>query len=532
MKKQEDRRQKALARYQVISGYLALDPPRGQRRKLREQLAQKVWVDEEGNAFHVAAETLRVWLRRFRKKGLAGLEDKERPRRGTQALTVEQSELCCALKREVPERSLDRILKIVEEMTLIEPGVLTRSTLHRVLQRAEISGRPPSPSSDTDLDRFEADFPNELWQSDMLSGPWLPDPERPGKMRRAYLYAFIDDHSRLLLHGRFSFKGDLPALELVFRRCLQRWGQCRRCYYDNGATYRAKHMKHIIAELGIHPIIYTQRHRPMGHGKIEALNRLIRSAFLAELKASRITTLDALNEAFLAWADGDYNRRVHSETGQAPLSRWRHGLDKIEYADEEKLRLAFLWREERTADKSGCLSLFSTRYQMTTQLARRRSELRYDPEALHEIELWHKGRFVERIKPFEVKRHRRPKPKNDTEAKAPAPSTSPTADWLGHLVHSRRTEHFIEPSAKHLVDEARAQRHAQDQALVDLLLDRLVPAAIDIAAANAFLERHGPFDLERAEAVLDRLLGQHPADQHVHFYLDAIHQALSKKEHS
>ena len=39
----------------------------------------------------------------------------------------------------------------------------------------------------------------------------------------------------------------------------------------------------------------------MGHGKIEALNRFIRSAFLAELKSSRVSTLDALNEAFLAW---------------------------------------------------------------------------------------------------------------------------------------------------------------------------------------------------------------------------------------
>jgi aminoglycoside phosphotransferase (APT) family kinase protein len=46
------------------------------------------------------------------------------------------------------------------------------------------------------------------------------------------------------------------------------------------------------------------------------LNRLIKSAFIAEVKASRITTLDALNAAFLARADTDYNKRIHSETGE------------------------------------------------------------------------------------------------------------------------------------------------------------------------------------------------------------------------
>jgi transposase InsO family protein len=238
-------------------------------------------------------------------------------------LTEAEQLLLVALKKEVPQRSLNRMLKIVERMKLLPGTTLTRSTLHRVLQQAGVSGRPPPPTSDTDLDRFEADFSSELWQSDLLKGPWLPDPKRPGRMRRAVLYAFLDDHSRLLLHGRFSFKEDLPHLELVLRRCFQRWGLCRKLYYDNGATYRARHMTHIVAELGIHPIIYTTRYRPMGHGKIEALNRLIRSAFLAELSASPITTLDALNEAFMAWADTDYNRTVHSETGQTPLQRFK-----------------------------------------------------------------------------------------------------------------------------------------------------------------------------------------------------------------
>ena len=520
----DPRRARALARYQVISAYLALDPPRGKRKATREQLAAKVWTDEHGQPFQVSAETIRVWVRRYNKGGLAALQDKQRKSQGVQALSTEQVELVCDLKREVPERSLDRIITIAEQMNLVESGMLRRSTLHRVLQRAGISRRPPSGSDDTDLDRFEADFPGELWQSDLLKGPWLPDPARPGKVRRACLYAFIDDHSRLLLYGRFSFKEDLPALELVLRRCLQRWGQCRKLYYDNGATYRAGHMKHIVAELGIHPIIYTTRHRPMGHGKIEALNRLIRSAFIAEVKASRITTLDALNEAFLAWADLSYNRKVHSETGEAPLTRWRAGLDKVKYADEEKLRLAFLWRERRTPDKAGVFSLFGTRYQVRSQLARRRIEIRYDPEVTDELEVWHQGRFVERVRPFSVKRHRRPKARAeaDSSPKKTGNDAPPVADWLGHLVKMRRAEAFIEPAPRQLAIQHAEARMAQDQAVIDLLTEHLDQAVIDVGACRDYLDRYGPFDPERAEQTLQRLLGQMPNDQHIHLYLDAI----------
>jgi putative transposase len=90
------------------------------------------------------------------------------------------------LKRDVPERSLDRLLRIAEGAGIIEPGRLRRSTLHRILAAHHLSARPAAKTADaSDLDRFEADAPNDLWQSDMLVGPWLPDPERPGKVRRA-----------------------------------------------------------------------------------------------------------------------------------------------------------------------------------------------------------------------------------------------------------------------------------------------------------------------------------------------------------
>ncbi|MBC8426161.1 DDE-type integrase/transposase/recombinase [bacterium] len=519
----EDRRLGwALTRYRVISAYLALDPPRGQREATRKQIAAKTWTGPDGESFTVVPETIRTWVRRYRRHGFDGLKDKPRPRRGVQILDGEQIELVCRLKKEVPERSLDRIITIAEDTELVKPGLLRRSTVHRVLRAHGLSKRHTRIPDTQDLDRFEADFPNDLWQSDMLVGPWMPDPERPGKVRRANLFAFLDDHSRLLLHGRFSFRENLPRLELVFRRALQKYGVARRVYYDNGQVYRSGHMKQIVATLGIHRVVFTRAHRPMGHGKIEALNRLIRSAFIAELKASKLTSLDALNEAFVAWSDYEYNRSTHSETGEAPRDRWRAGIERIRYADEEKLRQAFLWKENRTPDKTGVFSLLGVRYQAGTEVARRRVEVRFDPEAMQEVEVWHGGAFIERVQPLDVTAHRRPRTKDD-ENPAPETPAEPVADWLGHLVERRRQEGFTEPSPRQHVHEARHERERADAAVLDVLREHLDDGVVDPDIVKSWLDRYGPVDADTVARTLERLIAhdQH-ADQHVVYYLDAI----------
>lgn len=516
----DPRLQKALDRYQVISSYVADPPPRGRRHLERQRLADRVWTDAHGEAFSVSAETIRAWVRAYRARGLQGLMDQPRSSRGVQALPDEVIEKACALKREVPERTLDRIIRILEDLDLVEVGTVKRSTLHRVLKARGLSRQPAVPDRQ-DLDRFEAARPNDLWQSDMLAGPWLPDPERPGSVRRAWLYAFLDDHSRLCLHGRFSFKGDLPALELVFRRSLQKWGVPTKVYYDNGQVYRSGHMRQIVASIGTHRIIHTQAYRPMGHGKIEAFNRLVRRLFIAELKASPIHTLAELNEAFVAWLARDYNEEVHGETGQKPLDRWRAGIDRVRYVDDEVLRQAFLWREQRSADKTGVFSLHGVRFQVGPELAGRRVDVLYDPEDLREVEVHRDGRLRERARPLDVGPWRRPKPA--TPEAAPATS-APVGDWLGHLVAQHRVDGVAEPDPRAWKAEAEARRDANTEAVLALLHEHLDEGVVDDAEVRAWLARFGPLDLEHVERELDVLVARESAGLHPRFYLERIRE--------
>lgn len=60
-------------------------------------------------------------------------------------------------------------------------------------------------------------------------------------------------------------------------------------------------------------------------------------------------TLGTLNEATQAWVEYEYNRQVHSETGQTPLERYLAGPDVLRASpDSTALRVAFTRTERRT----------------------------------------------------------------------------------------------------------------------------------------------------------------------------------------
>ncbi len=313
---------------------------------------------------------------------------------------------------------------------------------------------------------------------------------------------------------RIADKGSMSRCEAPNRTC-----------YDNGKVYRSEHMRQIVASLGVHRLVFTKVRRPQGHGKIEAFNRSVRSQFLSELQASRLHTLSELNEAFNAWVDLEYNRKIHSETQQTPLDRWRVGIDKIRYAEEEAIRQAFLWKEIRSADKTGVFSLLGTRYQVGPTLAKRRFELRFDPEALHEVEVWVQGQFAERVKPLQILPWRRPKPKDDSPKPSSCEPAKPIADWLGHLVRKARDDSPL-PRALQVAQCPAQVRADADSKMIQLLSDCVDEAVSDEPCAREFLHRYGPFDYHVAQVTLEELLSRgERSDRHLSFYLKAIRGA-------
>ena len=79
--------------------------------------------------------------------------------------------------------------------------------------------------------RYEAGRPNERWITDVLVGPWVPHPKTDTSVR-AKLFLIVDDHSRLLVHGRFFAHENARACQECLRQAIVRRGLPEVLYAD------------------------------------------------------------------------------------------------------------------------------------------------------------------------------------------------------------------------------------------------------------------------------------------------------------
>src|SRR6266487_5761808 len=78
--------------------------------------------------------------------------------------------------------------------------------------------------------------------------------------------------------------------------------------------------------------------------------------FLAEATHQGIESLEQLNDLFFAWAGQVASRRVHAETGQAPICRFEAGGPPRQ-ADPGLLREAFRWPVTRKVTRTATVPL-------------------------------------------------------------------------------------------------------------------------------------------------------------------------------
>jgi transposase InsO family protein len=100
--------------------------------------------------------------------------------------------------------------------------------------------------------------------------------------RKTYLFAFLDDHSRLVTGYRFGFAEDTVRLAAALEPALASRGVPASCYVDNGSAYVDSWLLRACGKLGIR-LVHSTPHRPQGRGKIERFFRTVRDQFLVEV---------------------------------------------------------------------------------------------------------------------------------------------------------------------------------------------------------------------------------------------------------
>ncbi|HSH61904.1 MAG TPA: DDE-type integrase/transposase/recombinase, partial [Acidimicrobiales bacterium] len=257
-------------------------------------------------------------------------------------------------------------------------------TIQRHFARLGLSTRPDG-TAPVAFGRFEAEAPNDRWTGDALHGPSVGG-------TKAYLFAFLDDHSRAIPGYRWGHSEDTVRLEAALRHGLASKGVPRSVYVDNGSAFVAAPLLRACAILAIR-LVHSRPGRPEGRGKIERFFRTVRDQFLVEVQARGVADLVELNRLFAAWVETVYHRRVHSEIGEAPLARFEAG-GPFPLPSPAQLHEAFLWSERRMVTKCATVSLHANTFEVDAALVGRRVELVFDPFDLASVEVRFEGRSM------------------------------------------------------------------------------------------------------------------------------------------
>jgi putative transposase len=425
------------------------------------------------------------------------------------------------LRAEEPTRTTGSLVKLLQaeaEMRGEEPPAIEEATLahHLRLRRAT---RKVMKQDGRVYPRFEHAHRNDLWQGDMTGGLWLPNPLGPKKPRQCFLHAVIDDHTRYVPHAEFYFRQNLTCLLDGLRKAMHAGGVCSTLFVDNGSAYQHHQLERMAARLGTRVVFATPYH-PQGKGKIERFFGHVKGSFYPEARRAGLQSLEALNEFFWGWLE-QYHVREHSEIKTTPQARWEAEAVHARWPDSATLAEAFLWEEQRTVDRTGCVSLEDNAYPVPEYLVGQKVSLRFDPFELSKVRVFHNGVYVDTVEPYEMASNtfRKALPRR---IETPAPLESATA-YREQLSRSwrQRLQGLTAPSSTRDPGTDCLTRLEFIALLSERLGGRVLTLAEGHAAADFFL-RYAPLQQYVVETALRLAVEEKGRGRHLRFYLDTI----------
>jgi transposase InsO family protein len=369
---------------------------KGLYAKLREK-AERQYEIPFSRRRRVAVETLRDWVRAYRRSGFEGLLPKPRSDNGLcRALPRELCDWLVEHKDEHRELTVPKLIEKALELGKVPEGTtLAAATVHRILAQHGLN-RAENADRGKDRRHFEYDQAGELWMSDVMHGPSVVVGDK--KKRKTYLIGVIDDATRIVPYAAFALSENTASYLPVLEQAVLRRGVPKRLYVDNGAVFRTHHLAVVCARLGI-TLIHARPYQPSGKGKQERFFRTVRMRFLAGLQLSALTSVGALNRAFWTWVEGEYHHAPHRGLGgECPQDRWaeRSGEVRVAPADIGEL---FLFEQKRKVHKDRTVSLDGVMYEVEAALVGETVLLRYDPHRKsRSVQVWHGGKFVQQAK--------------------------------------------------------------------------------------------------------------------------------------
>lgn len=192
---------------------------------------------EVARAYGVSPAWVSALVARYREEGEAAFEPRsKRPGRSPTALSPEVVARIVKLRGSLGDGGLDNGAKSIAWHLRNHDGIVVSvSTINRHLAREGLVAPQPKKRPKSSYVRFEADMPNECWQSDFTHYR-LADEQHSD----VEILTFLDDHSRLVLDMTAHTRVTGPAVVAAFRRAVTRHGIPASTLTDNGMVFTTR----------------------------------------------------------------------------------------------------------------------------------------------------------------------------------------------------------------------------------------------------------------------------------------------------
>jgi len=251
----------------------------------------------------------RAWvyrlLARYRAEGEGAFEPRSRrPRSSPTATPQPVVDRVLAVRKHLAEQGLDAGPHTICWHLAQEQISLSTATVSRILTRHGAVVPNPAKRPKSSYRRFEADLPNQTWQSDFTH--WqLADG------RDVEILNWLDDHSRYLLGCTAHRPVTGPVVLAAFRAVAAAHGLPASMLTDNGLVYTTRFaggrrgratrngFETELARLGVQQKNSSPNH-PQTCGKIERFHQTLKKWLAKQSRARTLPELQAQLDAFRA----------------------------------------------------------------------------------------------------------------------------------------------------------------------------------------------------------------------------------------
>ena len=372
-----------------------------------DEITKKEYRQDFCRFHNVSDRTIRNYLKKYREKGPEALLFHRRQERSIRIKDEALRKKIMELIHEIPTRTVPRLRRLISQDDELAPIVsrISDRTIYRFLEENGLTQKQRyrllRENGRKSYHQFEAPYSMALVQGDARDGIWLKGPD--GKMRKTYLFGWIDDYSRKILSAKYYYDEKLPRMEDSFKDMILRCGIPEKVYLDNGNVYIAKQFAKVLSDLDIKKIHHGP-YKAFCKGKVEAVMKTIKNDFQQEAQRAGFLTLEELNSAFQAWIDMEYNKRCQSTTGEAPTARFAGAIPEKHrrISDLQEFNNMFLIRETRTVTKYGRVKLSCNEYAVKSVPHGVVVEVRYDPFDLRKVYLFENKVLKETLLPAKL----------------------------------------------------------------------------------------------------------------------------------